>query len=151
MNVVSDSDVESSQFTIKTAEGEEYAFTGLKLGFGTSRRTSHLHHPDHPPRPGTRCSGCRWTNTTIYWSTTDDKYLVHIVGRSVLEGERDKIRTVWAEDPDSVLDGLLISPPRHVDGGSLELPQPNAHALEEAAERDRELARVLKDWYDEDR
>lgn len=146
MNLVTE--LETQLYTLDTVEGS-YAFTGVKLGFGTSRRGSHLNHPPGTSAPrGVRCSGCRWTDTTIYWSATDTKYIVHIVGRSVAPGEHDKIRTAWADDPDSVLDGLLISPPRHLrtSDTSLELPQPNADALTEAAECDRALADVLRSW-----
>lgn len=148
MNQVSE--LETQLYTLSTVDSK-HTFTGAKLGFGTSRRGSHLNHPPGTSATrGVRCSGCRWTDTTIYWSATDRKYIVHIVGRSVVPGEHDKIRTAWADDPDAVLDGLLISPPRHVrarhDDTSLELPQPNADALTEAAERDDALADVLRSW-----
>lgn len=151
------SELETQQHTLRTLDGD-YVFTGARLGFGTSRRRSHINHlPDEAPPPGTRCSGCRWTDTSIYWSSTHDKYVVHIVGRSTVDGEHDKIRIVYADDADSVLDGLLVSPPRHVrhrstvpgsniDPNDLELPQPNAHALEEASEHDSELAEVFRAW-----
>lgn len=68
-----------------------------------------------------------------------------------MPGEQNRYRTIWADEADDVLDSLLISPPRHVNAppGTLELPQPNAHALEEAAERDAEIAEVLKSWNDD--
>jgi hypothetical protein len=144
----------NQHYTLRTLDGE-HSFEGALLGFGTSRRRSHInHHPGSTPPPGTRCSGCRWTDTKIYWSATDSKYIVHIVGVSIVPGERDKIRVVWAEDADAVLDGLLIAPPRHltrqhrstVDPTALELPQPNAHALEEASEHDAALADVHRAW-----
>lgn len=146
MNIVTELDTQL--YTLSTVEGD-YIFTGVKLGFGTSKRGSHLnHHPGTSAPRGVRCSGCRWTDTTIYWSATDSKYIVHIVGRSIVDGERDKIRTAWADDADAVLDGLLISPPRHVRAHdtALELPQPNADALTEAAECDGALAGVLQSW-----
>lgn len=144
------SELATQLYTLATTDGD-YTFTGAKLGFGTSRRGSHLnHHPGtHAPR-GVRCSGCRWTDTQIFWSATDQRYIIHIVGRSIVPGEHDKIRTAWAEAADAVLDGLLISPPRHVRSSqgdtALELPQPNADALQEAAEQDPDLAAVFRAW-----
>jgi len=151
MNNVNEPTTTFKRFTIDTNEGD-YTFDGTQLGFGTSRRGSHLHPPYvTTPPPGVRCSGCRWTETTIYWSSSDSKYIVHIVGRSIVPGEQNRYRTIWADEADDVLDSLLISPPRHVNAppGTLELPQPNAHALEEAAERDAEIAEVLKSWNDD--
>lgn len=152
MNIASESESEIAEklYTLSIGDGE-YTFTGAKLGFGTSRRGSHInHHPNTFAPRGTRCSGCRWTDTTIYWSATDQRYIIHIVGRSVAPGEHDKVRTAWAEDADAVLDGLLISPPRHVRSNqgdtALELPQPNADALQEAAEHDPDLAAVFRAW-----
>lgn len=144
------SELATQVYTLPTADGD-YTFTGAKLGFGTSRRGSHInHHPNTFAPRGTRCSGCRWTDTQIFWSATDQRYIIHIVGRSIVPGEHDKIRTAWAEDADDVLDGLLISPPRHVRSSqgdtTLELPQPNADALQEAAEQDSDLAAVFHAW-----
>lgn len=133
--------------TIRTDGDDEHTFTGERLGFGTSRRDSHLHPPSQLPPPGKRCSGCRWTETALYWSDTDDQYIASIVGRSDIPSEHDKYKVVWTPDADEVLEALLVPPPRSTNrDGPLELPQPNFDALDEAAESDGDLLEALRKW-----
>jgi hypothetical protein len=137
-----------SPVTVRTTHRATQTFVGALLGSGTSRRDGHLHPPDRPPAPGVRCSGCRWTETKIFWSADDRQYVISMIGRSVLPGETDRVKTVWTASAEGVLDTLLIKPPRNVGGDPdrLELPQPNADALEEASERDPALDEVFARW-----
>ena len=130
---------------------EMYRFSGILMGEGTSQRDAHRNHvPGRPPSRGVRCSRCRWTETTIYWSETDSTYVVHIIGRSAVPGEHDKISTSFAETAAAVLDALLIKS-KNASGryslfGDRELPQPNADALDEAGEMDPGLLEELRSW-----
>lgn len=139
---------------VSTPDGRHH-FEGALLGVGTSRRDSHLDHPPGTaPTPGQRCSGCRWTEVKIFWSVTDGQYLVHIVGHSILPGETQRIRLVWARTADAVLDSLLAKLPRRQrdsNPGVLELPQPNHDALQEAADVDPDLNSALQRWRRETR
>lgn len=131
---------------------ERHEFTGVELGFGTSYRESHTHAAGDLPARGTRCSGCRWTETKILWSEDGNQYVISIIGRSEVPGEIDRVKTIWTDTPDGVLDALLVPPPRHIrKSGPLEMPQPNVDALEEAAEADHELDLVFTRWEREDR
>lgn len=138
--------------TVDTGTGSAHEFTGELIGEGTSHRASHLHPASQPPAPGVRCSGCRWTETRIFFSETDDSYIVQTIGRSVLEGEEDKIKATWAEQARNVIEALLLPPPRHVvrAGGTTarELPQPSLQALAQAAENDGDIADALDGWRD---
>lgn len=129
---------------VETREGPE-TFPGYELGFGTSRRDSHLHPPGRFVAPGTRCSGCRWSEVKIMWSTRDESYVISMTGKSIVPGEEDKVKLVWAKEPDDVIDALLV-PPRGNRSGSLELPQANADSLDEAAHRDPRLAAAFADY-----
>lgn len=140
----------ATALAVDTGSGGTHEFTGELVGEGTSHRTSHLHAPTERPAPGVRCSGCRWTETRIFFSDTDDSYIVQTIGRSVLEGEEDKVKTTWAEEARDVIEALLLPPPRHVTRSShqrqLELPQPSLQALVQAAENDADVADALRTW-----
>lgn len=134
-------------YEIPTSQRGITTITGILLGVGTSRRDSHLHPPGTSPDPGVRCSGCRWAETRIYWSDDDLQYIVSILGKSIIEGETERIKAIWAETPMSVLENLLISPPRNAeDRDRLEMPPPNYDALVMAADRDPRLDAVLDEW-----
>lgn len=134
---------------LSQADGSAWEFEGTLLGFGTSRRGSHQDHPPGVyPKPGARCSGCRWAEISIY-RALDGTYVVHIVGRSDVPGERSRIRTIWAKDASAALDGLLVTRPRKFspNGDSqLELPQPNHDALDDASKHDASLQAILRSW-----
>lgn len=140
-------------FALDTGVGSTHEFTGELIGEGTSHRASHLHPASQPPAPGQRCSGCRWTETRIFFSETDDSYIVQTIGRSVLRGEEDKVKATWASEARDVIEALLLPPPRHVTrtGGStsLELPQPSLQALAQAADNDADVRDALDTWRDD--
>lgn len=141
---------EVTTHVVDTGTGTTHKFTGELIGEGTSHRDSHLHPPTAAPPPGRRCSGCRWTETRVFFSHSDDSYIVQTIGRSVLEGEEDKVKATWAEEAGNVIEALLLPPPRHVAraGGSpqLELPQPSLQALVQAADNDADVADALRTW-----
>lgn len=121
-------------------------FRGRRLGYGTSHMNSHRNHsPGSFPRRGERCSGCRWTEARIFWSEDHEQYVVSTIGRSVVPSEVDKITVVWTADPGEVVDALLVSRARF-GGDDLELPPPNADALEEAARSDTKLSEAFAEW-----
>lgn len=141
---------EVTTHVVDTGTGATHEFTGELIGSGTSHRDSHLHPPTDAPPPGKRCSGCRWTETRIFFSETDDSYIVQTIGRSILEGEENKVKATWADEARNVIEALLLPPPRHVtragDSRQMELPQPSLQALLQAAENDRDVAEALTHW-----
>lgn len=126
-------------------------FDGVRLGRGSTHKDTHTHPPDQSLRHGERCSGCRWSEATIYWSHDDDEYVVSLIGRSELEGEVDRVKTAWCPTAAGVLEALLVVPPKHLEltddrRYELQLPPANAMALEEAARLDPELDEVRSYW-----
>lgn len=149
MNAINTQEARDYSVRISHHKPDMYEFTGVQLGSGSSHRTSHIHPPGHRPPPFERCSGCRWTETVVYWSATDSKYVVHIQGKSVLPGEETRIKTVWTDDPDVVVTSLLVVAPRKTGKNTMELPQPNEDALSEAAELDSKLDSAYAKWEDD--
>jgi hypothetical protein len=132
-------------------------FTGVILGYGTSYEEAHSHVPG--ARPTQRCSGCRWTDVTILWAcpveldgsspplevpTAPEQYCVIVRGRTILDGETQRVRMTWTSDPDAVLDALHVPVPRHlrVTGRERNVAGPHEDALLDAASLDEPLADV---------
>lgn len=141
---------EARPYRVKHLDGEARQFQGWLLGEGSSRLESHIHPLGDPP-PGLRCSGCRWVEARIWWSQTDQCYVIGIKGHTSIDGEQHRYKSWWAVTPEGVLDALLVKPPARraqTSDSSRELPQANYAALEQAAERDPALARVLDAWED---
>lgn len=142
MSAVSGESSHYSDIYVKTAN-DEFTFSGVTLGHGTSREQWHSHdrHNDdggdaYAPR-GTRCSACRWFEVTIYGVNPDSneaKYLVVTRGPSIVPGEMTYDRVTWTDSPFEVIELLTI---RHA--GTPVLPRPSARALAQAATFDDEI------------
>lgn len=144
----------TTTYTVRGLDSQLRTFDGQLLGFGTSQMDSHIHPPGQLPE-GLRCSGCRWTETRIWWSATDSSYVVGVKGHSSLPGEQHRYKSWWATSADGVLDVLLTTPPPRrallFPVGYRELPTANYDALLEAAEDDRDLSEVLLAWEQNDK
>jgi len=130
--------VSTTTLTVPTKSGE-VDVEGEVLGRATTHRDEHNHPPDTVPEPGqdVRCSACRWTEVTILDDVAADKYVVVVVGRSIVEGESQRGRVEVTDSPTWVVECL-----RRPVGGStkLGLPTPARRALAEAADLDPEVA-----------
>lgn len=141
-------DIELNDLYIDSASGW-IRIVGAVLGTATSHKETHLDHPKGtPPPPGRSCSGCRWTEATVVFSATHDQYLVHIVGRTAIEGETGHFKLVWSDTAAGVLKALMVPPPRGSNRPreELELPRANAEALRRAGEFDDALHEVWDAW-----
>ena len=158
-------DLLSEEFTAFAKEEMEYedreveAFTaagrpfeGVVLGFGTSfspDKTEHSGHPEGtPPVSGYPCSICRWSDIAILKTEPVDGksfYVLATVGRTIVPGESDRLKTTWTTDPMGVFRRLFV-PSR--SGNPPKIPNPNARAFRYAAEFDDGIQKVLEE-YDE--
>lgn len=151
---------QSLDFTIDIS-GTAAPFSGYLLGYGSSRKPSHLGHPPNiPAARGARCSACRWSDTTLLWSTThtlpeapEGQYVVVVRGVSLVEGERIWVNSYWCARPIEVLRNLYVAPDKRmkwmdVDPSELvnimELPNTSFQALEGAAQVDEGMAEALE-------
>lgn len=132
-----------------TVEGQE--FEGKLLGFGSSYSTNGTHTghmPGTTPAPRVRCAACRWADVAILRVESDDNvpmYLVATMGKSDIEGEDQRIKTVWTPDAFEVLSALPVS---GRDGRSTKIPFPNATAFRFAAFADPAIKTVLDEHDD---
>lgn len=129
--------------------------TGVVLGHGTSKLDSHLHPIGAVTERGRGCSGCRWSEATVILATggSEDQYLIHSTGRTVLEGEETRYKLVWTTDPGSVLKSLLVHPrPRGPFGDPngrrdvMELQPHSREALTQVAMIDEAVADIWETW-----
>lgn len=156
---------------VRLRHGTDY-FRGVVLGYGTSFEEAHSNHaPGTRPVQGERCSGCRWTDVTIMWAqpyeevklasaidggvaVRDEKatapwqYCVIIRGRSVLQGEEQRVRTTWTADPAMVLDALHVLVPKRmrVTGRERSVSGPHEDALLDAASVDDAIGHVADEY-----
>lgn len=124
-------------FTLHNQAGQAVEFEGSILGASTSEARSHNHPGDFlvptQTRPGERrakCSACRWLETTIYLAS-DDSFVVHTVGRSIVPGEQDYHRLTFTKSGYEVVEVLTVK-----SGPEPFIPLPSARALAQAADRD---------------
>lgn len=130
-------------------KGQE--FTAAVLGFGSSYSESGTHTghmPGTAPIPGERCPACRWADVAILKTTppASPMYLLALMGKSVVPGEENRIRSVWTTDPEEVLKNLEV-PGR--DGAPRKIPVPNARAFRYAAYANGPIREVLHEREDE--
>lgn len=111
------------------------------LGHATSQHEDHddkAHGPSETARRGTRCSACRWFEVQIFDVSDDEdagvKYLVYTVGKTIVEGETDRIRFVWTDSEREVVEALVVR-----QGGMPKLPVASARALAQAARWDDDI------------
>src|SRR5688572_5946158 len=100
-------------FTLRTND-KVHEFDGVQLGAATSESGFHNHPGDFldatvPPQTGrrTKCSACRWLETSIYL-TRDDKYVVHTIGRTIVPGEEDRHRVTFTSSAYEIVEVLTV-------------------------------------------
>lgn len=123
-------------------DDEVIRLRGRLLGFASSESDHHQHHdPDGYPRPGERCSACRWFECRIFEvqavlspdhqpAAPDGRYLVLTYGLSEVPGEVDKRRAVWVTSPHEIIE--LLTQRGRSDRQAF-LPAASARALAQAA------------------
>lgn len=136
---------------VLTNQGQvEVQFQGYLLGEGTSYRPTHMHPPGSYPPRGTRCPGCRWTDTRILWSTDDKCYVVTTIGNTQVPEEQIRTFTIWTSSSTEVVESLLVNPPSHVKRTRPQLPSQNEEAVESAADYDDAIDQAYSTWVEED-
>jgi hypothetical protein len=100
-----------------------------------SSRTAHTHLA-HGEKG---CRGCRWFETKL--SIRGDEYKLEIIGRSIVDGEVDRIRTETTTSAHAVIDFLTLGGP-----GARYIPKVSRMVLHEAADRDEAIAEALDDF-----
>ena len=139
-----------------TANGQ--TFHAKVLGFGSSyKEDDHSHAPGLPPVE--KCSSCRWADVAILRMDepvgyTEDMirepatrtYVLALMGKSVVKGEKHRLKIVFSADPMSVFRGLFV-PSRGPRSGPADkkIPVPNAVAFRRAAHVDFRLNKVLEE------
>jgi hypothetical protein len=142
-----------------TADDSAEPFQARVLGFGSSYRKTHLNHAPGTRLPkGERCSGCRWTDTAILWARTVEdegegrfkptspwQYVFVSLGKSVIEGERQRNTVIWTDDAEDVLRALFVPTKKDFrrDLGDKAISPPNAVAFRDAACVDEAIAKLL--------
>jgi len=133
-------------------------FYAKVLGFGSSyKEDDHSHAPGLPPVE--KCSSCRWADVAIMRMDessgyTEDMilepatrtYVLATMGKSVVKGEKHRLKLVFTTDPMKVYTGLFV-PTRGKNSGPTDrkIPFPNAVAFRRSAKVDHVLDQVLQD------
>ena len=112
------------------------------LGYASSQHETHddrAHEPGETAAKRVRCSACRWFEVQIYDvsddENSDESYLVYTVGRTIVEGETDRIRFVWTNSEHEIVSALVVR-----QGGVPKLPVASDRALAQAAKLDEDIA-----------
>lgn len=134
-------------------------FDAKVLGFGSSFKldASHSHPPGTRPVSGVSCPACRWADVAIlrideHGGYTEDRipepatrtYVLATMGKSVVDGEKPRVKLVFSTDPMEVLRNLFV-PNRSGGADTKKIPVPNAVAFRRAAAVDEQLDTVLHD------
>lgn len=133
-------------------------FTARILGFGSSFADSGTHTghiPGTPPARGERCAACRWADVAILKTDVMQEgkpmYAILPMGKTVLEGEKQRVRPVWTTEALEVLKNIAVSGRDRSPEGSASyrrIPMPNATAFRYAAHVDAQLGAVLIEYDD---
>lgn len=115
---------------------DDIVFGGRYLGMSSSRRERHNHGSTAYVGPGGRCSACRWTESRIFLSTADGRYLIHTVGISRVPGETDRFKARWVLTAYEVVSYFVQRPE---GGGRPFLTNPADMVLAQAAGHDDDL------------
>jgi len=124
---------------LRDKSGTEFTVFGSLLGRATSEQDEHNDHVGAHAGRGERCSACRWFEVLILNVSEDEEagveYLLYTVGRSIVPGETDRIRTVWTDSPRKVVAALVVR-----QDGQPRLPIASDWALAEASDLDDDIA-----------
>jgi hypothetical protein len=144
------------QFKLVGREGDEFAFTGIRLGHETSYQDQHTHHPRRAAAKREKCSACRWFEVSIYrryltesvdLKTNTDQpriypidpvpgdYVVHTVGASNVPNEQRLSRIAVTESAFEIVELLTV---RKIDEQPFITVQ-SSRALAQAAARDEDV------------
>lgn len=139
-----------------TANGQ--TFRAKVLGFGSSYKDDDHSHPLGLP-PVEKCSSCRWADVAILRMDepagyTEDMilepatrtYVLALMGKSTVTGEKHRLKIVFSTDPMSVFRGMFV-PSRGPRSGPADkkIPVPNAVAFRRASAVDAGLNTVLQE------
>jgi len=131
-------DMPNSPNIVPTPDSTAFVtFEGTFLGFGTTRKPTHLRHHGAfaDPALGEKCNACRWSEIRIFYSKEDDIYLIHLSGISVASGESNRYRIERAVSALEVIEILTTNR----QGEAARLSAPASRALAQAAEFDEDL------------
>ncbi len=136
------------QFKLVGREGDEFAFTGIRLGHETSYQDQHTHHPRRAAAKREKCSACRWFEVSIYrryvevetsvgdmLGATGADYVVHTVGASNVPNEQRLSRIAVTESAFEIVELLTV---RKIDEQPFITVQ-SSRALAQAAARDEDV------------
>lgn len=119
------------------SEGEPCLLNAVFLGFSSSRSDRHRHPAGTTAPPGSRCSGCRWTEFRIYREDTEPHcFYLHTVGRSVVKGESDLPRL---SDPILTATEVISHLTRRLPGATPFLTVPADMVLAQASHYDEDV------------
>lgn len=142
------------QFKLVGREGDEFAFTGIRLGHETSYQDQHTHHPRRAAAKREKCSACRWFEVSIYRRYATEgidfetepptifqidpepgDYVVHTVGASNVPNEQRLSRIAVTESAFEIVELLTV---RKIDEQPFITVQ-SSRALAQAAARDEDV------------
>lgn len=89
------------------------------------------------------CRGCRWFETRLHRTQIgeDFEYKLEIIGRSIVPGEVDRIRTEYTTSANAVVDFLALGEPGH-----RYVPKVSRMVLHEAADIDQAIGDAIDDF-----
>lgn len=89
------------------------------------------------------CRGCRWFETRLYSRDSEDgiEYKLEMIGKSVVDGEVDRIRVETTTSANAVVDFLALGDP-----GNRYIPKVSRKILHEAADEDQAIADAIDDF-----
>lgn len=124
-----------TRMTVETVQGPAEV-AGRLLGQSSSEAPRHAHRTEKP-RPGERCSACRWMRVTILFDEHAGQYVVVNEGLTRVPGETQRGRIERTTSPVWVIE-CLTRPDRSSNGRYI--PTVSRKALAEAAASDAALA-----------
>lgn len=135
-----------------------HVFTGERLAFVSSKMETHNHElvkvTDHPipyPLPKhQKCSACRWFEVSIFrvmenvemipTQGVGHRYLVNMIGRTIVQDEITFCRMEWAFSAHELLEIMTVRRPGTQERpSSVFFPKPNARALAMSCAYDTEI------------
>ena len=87
------------------------------------------------------CRACRWFEVKIGLEDDGEHYRIEMIGRSIVDGEVDRVRVERTTSANAVVDLLAMGEP-----GRRYIPKTSRIALHEAADIDDSLGEALDDF-----